>query len=365
MPAVKDVGEPCAGGSSRQGCDPAGESPATSVVHVGREATPHPSSGNRLGDAWCARPGGPACMCRGRSSLGAERVQEPEGDRMTAASIYGSPQKLLHGGKFVRRTRFPWGEAGVLGEGMDERSQGARRGMGPSTCTRVAEIMSGKAISQQGLAATCKDPTCKAQAEAWGGFWSGAWARMSYEGGVMPSQMSLKDIPSGGNAPGGQRSPGYSVAAARGHRGNMAGRQTRSNPSSQWTRSCASRPGGWGTDTGKPRGRGVYASQHLSFRTRGQARALANGVQSRDQNRTREIRPSGIVEGLSETWPVGVHSPCGARAELLSRQPHARIDVAAGGDWRSVGNAARTLAPPADPPSATRLWRRSHRFRSG
>jgi hypothetical protein len=60
MPTVKHVGEPCAGGSSRQGCDPAGESPATSVVHVGREATPHPDAGNRPGDAWCERPGGPA-----------------------------------------------------------------------------------------------------------------------------------------------------------------------------------------------------------------------------------------------------------------------------------------------------------------
>ena len=35
---------------------------------------------------------------------------------MTAASIYGSPPKLLCGGKSARRTRFPWGETGVLGE---------------------------------------------------------------------------------------------------------------------------------------------------------------------------------------------------------------------------------------------------------
>jgi hypothetical protein len=55
---------------------------------------------------------------------------------MTAASICGSSLKLLCGGTSVRRTRFPWAEAGVLGEGMDKRSQGARRGMGPSACTR-------------------------------------------------------------------------------------------------------------------------------------------------------------------------------------------------------------------------------------
>ena len=157
MTIRKIIGKPCAGRSSRQGCDPAGESPATSVVHVGREATPHPGSGNRPGDAWCERPGGSARERRGRSSLEAERVQEPEGDRMTAASIYGSPRKLPCGDRSARRTRFPWGEAGVLGEGMDTCSRGARRGMGPSTCTRVAEIMSGRAIAQQGLATTCKD----------------------------------------------------------------------------------------------------------------------------------------------------------------------------------------------------------------
>jgi Reverse transcriptase (RNA-dependent DNA polymerase) len=59
---MNDVGEPCAGGSSRQGCDPAGESPAMSVVRVGHEATPHPGTGNRPGDAWCERPGGSASM---------------------------------------------------------------------------------------------------------------------------------------------------------------------------------------------------------------------------------------------------------------------------------------------------------------
>ena len=35
---------------------------------------------------------------------------------------------------------------------------GARRGRGPSTHTRIVEITSGTAITQQGLAATCKDP---------------------------------------------------------------------------------------------------------------------------------------------------------------------------------------------------------------
>jgi len=54
------------------------------------------------------------------------------------------------------------------------RSQGARRGRGPSAYARIAEIMSGRTIAQQGLATTCKDPAFKARAEARGGWWSGA-----------------------------------------------------------------------------------------------------------------------------------------------------------------------------------------------
>jgi len=224
---------------------------------------------------------------------------------MTAASIYGSPRKLLCGGKSARRTRFPWGETGVLGEGMDTCSRGARRGMGPSACARVAEIMSGRAISQQGLAATCKDLVRKRELEARGGVWSDAWARRSDDGGVTPSQMTLEVIPTGGNARGGQRSPGYSAVAARGRREDMAGHQIQSNLSPQWT---LSRHGpalaSCDEETGKPPSRGAYASQRLSFRLGGQARALTNGVQGRDQNRTREIRLSGIAEGLQETWPL-------------------------------------------------------------
>ena len=45
--------------------------------------------------------------------------------------------------------------------------------------------------------------------------------------------------------------------------------------------------------------------------------ALRNGVQSRGQNRAREIRPSGIVEGLQETWPVGEMNST-RRARLIS-----------------------------------------------
>jgi hypothetical protein len=202
-----------------------------SIVRVGHEATPLPGAGNRPGSAWCERPGGPVPRSAAvGGSLEAERALEPEGDRMTAASIYGSPQKLLRGGKSARRTRFPWGETGVLGEATDMCSRGAWRGMGPGTCARVAEITSGRTISQQGLVATCKDPAPKGRPEAGGGFWSGAWVRMSDEGGVTPSEATREVVPTWGNTLGGQRSPGHSVAKDRRHGRGMAGSPVQPSP---------------------------------------------------------------------------------------------------------------------------------------
>jgi hypothetical protein len=55
-----EVLEPYAGRSSRQGCDPAGESPAVSNAQSGHVAMPHPGVGNQPGDAWCKRPSGSA-----------------------------------------------------------------------------------------------------------------------------------------------------------------------------------------------------------------------------------------------------------------------------------------------------------------
>jgi hypothetical protein len=327
----KIIGKPCAGRSSRQGCDPAGASPATSIVHVEREATPHPGAGNRPGDAWCERPGGSARECRGRSSLEAERVQEPEGDRMTAASISAPRRSCFGGVKSVRRTLFPWVKAGVLGEGMDERSRGARRGMGPSVCTRVAEIMSGRAISQQGLAATCKDPAFKAEAEARGGFWSGAWARMSCEGGVTPSEETFEVSPTVGSARGGQRSPGYSAVAERGRRGDMAGLRAWSNSSSVWT---MSRPGQdsrcWDEETGKPPTQGVYASQRLSLGDCGQARDLTNECRAEVRTGLGKSDRPGSQRGFGKRGQLEDCAPRGARVRLLSRQPHARIERGTG-----------------------------------
>jgi hypothetical protein len=43
--------------SSRQGCNPAGESPAVSVARVGYVVMPHLGAGNQPSYAWCKRPG--------------------------------------------------------------------------------------------------------------------------------------------------------------------------------------------------------------------------------------------------------------------------------------------------------------------
>ncbi len=171
---------------------------------------------------------------------------------MTAASKYGSPQKLPCGGKPARRTRFPWGETGVFGEGTDECSRGARRGMGPSTYARVAEIMSGRAISQQGLAPTCKDLAHKGEPEARGGVWSGAWARRSDEGGVTPSEATHEVVPTRGNTLRGRRSPGHSVATERGCWEDMAGSPVQPPPASSPVH--LSHPGLGGGQTTEARG---------------------------------------------------------------------------------------------------------------
>jgi hypothetical protein len=62
----------------------------------------------------------------------------------------------------VCRTRQNRGEAVVSWEEASESTRRTPRGRGPSTYARIAEIMPGKAISQQGLTATCKDSLTKA-----------------------------------------------------------------------------------------------------------------------------------------------------------------------------------------------------------
>ena len=273
-------------------------------------------------------------------------MQEPEGDRMTAATKYGSPRKLPCGDRSARRTRFPWGEAGVLGEGMDKCSRGARRGMGPSTCTRVAEIMSGRAIAQQGLARTCKDPARNGNT---GGAGRGMVWRMSpYErrrGGNVPPG-GFRGRPSADNARSGQRGSGHSVATT-------VGRQPD-------TELGFAGPASWRRGEANSTASGRRVRQHRSFAPWGKARSEKWRAEPRPEpdsgNPTVRDRRGALRNVTS--WEPGVRpgaktteqppDPRGARAQFLSRQPHARIDAAAGGNQVTVGHGRAT-------PGASRL----------
>jgi len=93
----------------------------------------------------------------------------------------------------MRRPGSNAGKANALGEETGASTLGAT-GVGVQTRTdRSAEIASGRTVAQQGLAATCKDPSHEAKPEAGGGQWSGAWARRSDEGGVTPTE-EMHDI---------------------------------------------------------------------------------------------------------------------------------------------------------------------------
>jgi len=92
---------------------------------------------------------------------------------MIAATKSGSLLKSHGRDSLVCRTRFPWREAAALREETGESTWETRRGMDPGAYTRIAEIMSGRAVSQQGLVITCKDLSHK-ENEVTGGIRSGA-----------------------------------------------------------------------------------------------------------------------------------------------------------------------------------------------
>jgi len=88
---------------------------------------------------------------------------------MTAAPKYGFLWKSHCRDNLVCRTRFPWREASAPGEEAGKCTREAQRSMGPSTYARIAEIMSGRAVSQQGLVTICKDPAYKGKPRRWEG----------------------------------------------------------------------------------------------------------------------------------------------------------------------------------------------------
>ena len=171
------------------------------------------------------------------------------------------------------------------------------------------------------------------------------WRMSPYErgrrGNTLPSGLRGRSVE--GNALAGRRGSGHSVATdAEAQpdaeldllrpvlRGEGATRTPRS-----WGEGCAS-----------------TAASHRAGRP-----ALTNGVQSRGQNRTREIRPSGIVGGLQETWPMvklGTHAAT-ERAAVVTPHlsvrapglyPDIRTSGLTSGVWkRSTGGRVRHRQP--------------------
>ena len=134
------------------------------------------------------------------------------------------------------------------------------------------------------------------------------WRMSPYErrrGGNAPPGGS-RGRPGAGNARSGQRGSGHSVA-------------TRSRYAPDTELGYAG-PASWRRGEANSTASGRRVCQHRSFAPWGKARP-EKWAQSRGQNRTREIRPSGIVEGLQETWPVGKSM---RRARLISISTESR-----------------------------------------
>ena len=166
-------------------------------------------------------------------------------------------------------------------------------------------------------------------------------------------RMSPYERRRGGNAPPG----GLEAAPARvtpapgtGALGTRWPRQSGTHQTQRWITRGLHRGEG-ATQTPSRRGEGC-ASTAVS--RAGGRPALRNGVQNRGQNRTREIRPSGIVEGLQETWPVGdeLHA---ARAPDFYLDNRMHGSMRRREETRPVGYAVR---PRRLPPTLQRQARR-------
>ena len=148
---------------------------------------------------------------------------------------------------------------------------------------RFAEMTLGRANSQQGLATTCKDSLIKSKTETMRGFWSGARASRSDEGRVMPAEAGIDAAPEEVTPSTGKGALGKWRAPDR----NTLWTQCQTNGDN--LNGC--RAGGI---TRHPRGvcRRVLKPRDEWEGPSGKAAAA---------NRTREIRPSGMRGGLTET----------------------------------------------------------------
>jgi len=81
---------------------------------------------------------------------------------MTAAPKSSTPDRSCFQGSIQRAELVkPDVRPTLFGKKRDDSTEGTLRGRGPGECERIAEIKSGRAVSQQGLAATCKDLSYK------------------------------------------------------------------------------------------------------------------------------------------------------------------------------------------------------------
>ena len=77
---------------------------------------------------------------------------------MTAAPKFSTPDRSCFQGNIQRVELVkPDVRPTLFGKKRDKSTEGMLRGRGIGECERIAEIKSGKTVSQQGLTATCKD----------------------------------------------------------------------------------------------------------------------------------------------------------------------------------------------------------------
>lgn len=200
---------------------------------------------------------------------------------MTAAPK-SSPGRSSCQGIAQRRPSPNVGKANVSGEVTGTCNL---RAAGAGVQTRregSAEITSGRACAQQGLAATCKDRASEAMPKPRGG--QQVWRMSRYErrrrGNALPGGRPC--LPRGGNAD--PRQSGSGHLAVPGRRSDSEPRVRRISKQGR-------------VDEQTSAVRGVCRP---GLEPRGDWEGSARTCQG--QNRNGEIPPSGIVGGLAETW---------------------------------------------------------------
>ena len=308
-----------------------------SVARFRHVAMPLLGAGNQPSTAWCKRPGRPfmenrqeeACpSClqaseRIPTSARLERTMEgpwmrweqPGGLASTGARTGENdyspeirlPAEAVAADSSMRRPRFHWGQAEAFREETGKSIGRASRGMGPSACARIAEITSGRAISQQGLATTCKDSSDegKPEVDERDLAWRMSLSERRRRGNALREDPG--DLPRRGNTPTGQRGSRHLA----GSRPLPDRAQNRVNPGLQRERV---------EPRSKPHQPGADARQRLSFGWSGKA---PRG-QAKAANRTREIRPSGMKEGASGNVARGAGLRSTAKAAETPPDPTAR-----------------------------------------